>query len=131
VIEARPEYYGLLFFSMAGPGTLLETQLLAGSVDATAYAVRSASGGLNVVLVNKDPLQNLTITIETNQSIQTATLQLMTGASLAATTGVAIQGATVNKDGSFAPASPDTLTPSGTQTTCSVPALSAALITIT
>jgi hypothetical protein len=131
VIEARPEYYGLLFFSMAGPGTLLETQLLAGSVDATAYAVRSSSGGLNVMLVNKDPLENLTITIETNQRIQTATLQLMTGASPAATTGVAIQGAAVHKDGSFAPASPDTLTPSGAQTTCSVPALSAALITVT
>jgi hypothetical protein len=130
VIEARPEYYGLLFFSMAGPGTLLETQLSAGGVDATAYAVRSASGGLNVMLVNKDPLQNLTITIETNQRIQTATLQLMTGASLAAINGVVIQGATVNKDGSFAPVSPDTLTPSGTQTTCLVPALSAALISI-
>ena len=131
VIEARPEYYGLLFFSMAGPGTLLETQLSAGGVDATAYAVRSASGDLNVMVVNKEPLENLTITIETNQRIQTATLQLMTGASLAATTGVTIQGATVNKDGSFAPASPDTLTPSGTQTTCIIPALSAALIQIT
>ena len=131
VIEARPEYYGLLFFSMAGPGTLLETQLQAGGVDATAYAVRNANGGLSVVLVNKDPLETLTLTIETNQRIQTATLQLMTGASLPATTGVAIQGATVNKDGSFAPVSPGTLTPSGTQTTCSIPALSSALISIT
>ena len=35
----------------------------------------------------------------------------MTGSSLAATSGVTIQGATVNKDGSFSPVSPDTLTP--------------------
>ena len=68
VIEARPEYYGLLLFSLAGPGTLLQTQLSAGSVDATAYAVRTASGGLNMILVNKDTLQNLTLTIQTNQS---------------------------------------------------------------
>jgi hypothetical protein len=33
----------------------------------------------------------------------------MRGPSLAATSAVTIQGATVNKDGSFAPASPDTL----------------------
>ena len=57
VIEARPEYYGLLFFSLAGAGTLLQTQLSAGSVDVTAYAVKTASGGLNLILVNKDPLR--------------------------------------------------------------------------
>jgi hypothetical protein len=62
VIEARPEYYGLLFFSLAGPGTLLATQLSVGSADATAYAVRSASGGLNVTVVNKET-QNLTLAI--------------------------------------------------------------------
>jgi hypothetical protein len=131
VIEARPEYYGLLLFTLAGPGTLLETQLAAGTVDATAYAVRAASGGLNLVVVNKDTLQNLTLTIETNQNIQTASQQTMTGPNLAATSGVTIQGATVNKDGSFAPASPDTLIPSGTQTTCIIPALTAVLISIT
>ena len=131
VIEARPEYYGLLLFALAGPGTLLETQLSAGTVDATAYAVRTPSGGLNLVVVNKDTLQNLILTIATNQNIQLATLQTMTGASLAATSGITIQGATVNPDGSFFPISPGTLTPAGTQTTCFIPALTAALISIT
>ena len=130
VIEARPEYYGLLFFTLAGAGTLLETQLSAGTVDATAYAVRNANGGVNLMVVNKDSLQNLTLTIETNRSIWRATQQTMTGPNLAATSGVTIQGAVVNQDGSFSPASPDTLTPSGTQTTCYIPALSAALISI-
>jgi hypothetical protein len=92
--------------------------------------VRKASGGVNLMVVNKDALQNLTLTIETNQSIQTATQQTMAGPSLAATSGVTIQGATVNKDGSFSPASADTLTPAGTRTTCYIPALSAAIIGI-
>ena len=30
VIEARPEFYGLLLFTFAGTGTLLETHLSAG-----------------------------------------------------------------------------------------------------
>jgi hypothetical protein len=131
VIEVRPEYYGLLLFALAGPGSLLQTQLAAGTVDATAYAVRTVSGGLNLIVVNKDTLQNLTLTIETNQNIELATLQTMTGASLAATSGVTIQGATVNPDGTFFPAVPGTLTPAGTQTTCFIPALTAALISIT
>jgi hypothetical protein len=131
VIDVRPEYYGLLFFALAGPGTLLKTQLSAGTVDVTAYAVRTESGSLNLILVNKDTIQNLTIMIETNQRIQRATMQTMTGPNLDATSGVTIQGATVDKDGSFAPASPDPLTFWGTQTTCFIPALSAVLISIT
>jgi hypothetical protein len=131
VIEARPEYYGLFLFSLAGLGTLLATQLIAGRVEATAYALRTASGGLSVMIVNKDPIQNLIITIQTNQVIQTASQITMTGPSLAATSGVTIQGATVTKDGSFTPTNPDTLTPAGTHVTCYIAALSAALISIT
>lgn len=131
VIEARPEYYGLLLFTLAGPGQLLETQLSAGNVDVTAYALRTANGGLSLMLVNKDTVRNLTLTIQTNQRIETATMQTMTGPSLSATSGVTIQGATVNKDGSFAPGSPVTLTASASQTTCYIPALSATLICIT
>jgi hypothetical protein len=131
VVEARPEYYGLLLFALAGSGTLLQTQLSAGNVDVTAYAVRTASGGLNLIVVNKDTQRNMILTIQTSQTIQTASLQIMTGTSLSATSGVTIQGALVNKDGSFAPASPTTLAPSATRTTCTIPTLSAVLISIT
>jgi hypothetical protein len=110
---------------------LLKTQLSAGNVDVTAYALRTANSGLNLMLVNKDAVQNLTLTIETNQRIETATAQTMTGPSLSATSGVTIQDATVSKDGSFTPASPVTLTASASQTTCYIPALSATLICIT
>jgi hypothetical protein len=130
VIDTRPEYYGLLLFSLVGQGTLLETTLSAGSANATAYAVRGDRGQVNVVAVNKDTQQNLVLTIEMGRTIAAATLIAMQGSSLAATAGVSIQGAAVNSDGSFRPASATTLTPSGTQVTCAVPALTAALIRI-
>jgi hypothetical protein len=131
VIEARPEYYGLLLFSLAGLGTLLETQLSAGTAKVTAYALRTAGGGLNLILVNKDSQQNLTLTIQANQRIQTATAQTMTAPSLAAISGVTIQGAMVGRDGGFAPARPVTLSVSASETTCYIPALSATLVCIT
>jgi hypothetical protein len=81
-------------------------------------------------VVNKDTLQNLTLTIRANQPVNTASMQTMTGPSLDALSGVTIQGATMEKDGTFAPASPGTLTPAGDRTTCFLPALSAALINI-
>jgi hypothetical protein len=130
VIGARPEYYGLLLFSLIGSGTLLQTQLSAGGIEATAYAVKTSNGGLKIMLVNKDPRQNLLINIQANQRVETASLQTMTGMSLSATSGVTIQGAAVNNDGSFAPAKPTALVPSAERTNCYVPPLSAVLISI-
>ncbi len=80
-------------------------------------------------------MNNLQVTVQLPQTVTSATLlemtQLTTGASgpsLSATEGVTIQGASVNPDGSFSPAAAYTLSPSGTQLTCYVPALSAVLL---
>jgi len=138
VVEARPEFYGILLFTLAGQGTLYSTNLSAGSFNVTAYAVQTSSGGLNIVVVNKDQTQNLQLTTQLSQSANTATLLAMTqlssgatGPSLTATSGVTIQGASVNPDGSFSPGPAYTLNPNGMQLTCYVPSLSAVLIQIT
>lgn len=137
VVGARPEYYGILFFTLAGQGTLYTAQLSAGSLNATAYAVKTAAGGLNLIVNNKDPTQNLQLTAMLPQTANTASLlsltQLTSGAtapSLSATSGVTIQGASVNPDGSFSPSAAFTLASGSSQITCYVPALSAVLIQI-
>lgn len=137
VVEARPEFYGILFFTLAGQGTLYTTQLSAGGLNATAYAVTTSSGGLNLVVVNKDLTNNLQLTAQLPQSVTSATLleltQLSQGGSapdLTATSDVTIQGASIDNDGTFSPAAAYTLGPSGTQLSCYVPALSAVLIQI-
>jgi hypothetical protein len=137
VVETRPEFYGILLFSLAGQGTLYTTQISAGSLNVTAYAVKTASGALNLIIVNKDLTQNLQLTAQLPGSAGSATLlamtQLTSGATapdLLATSGVTIQGASVNPDGTFSPAAAYTLDPSGSQLTCYVPALSAVLIQI-
>ncbi len=135
VVEARPEFYGILLFTLAGQGTLYTTSLSgSGSLNITAYAVKTANG-LNIVVVNKDSAQNLQLTIQLPQSASSATLLQMTqltsgstGPSLSATSGVTIQGASVGTDGSFTPAAAYTLSASGMQLTCYVPYLSAVLI---
>ncbi len=135
VVEARPEFYGILLFTLAGQGTLYTTSLSGiGSLNITAYAVKTANG-LNIVVVNKDSAQNLQLTIQLPQSASSATLLQMTqltsgstGPSLSATSGVTIQGASVGTDGSFTPAAAYTLSASGMQLTCYVPYLSAVLI---
>jgi hypothetical protein len=137
VVGARPEFYGILLFTLAGQGTLYTTQISAGSLNVTAYAVKTTSGGLNLIVVNKDLTQNLKLTTQLPQSASSATLLVMTqltsgaaGPDLSATSGVTIQGANVNPDGTFSPSAAYTLNPGGSQLTCYVPALSAVLIQI-
>lgn len=135
VVEARPEFYGILLFTLAGQGTLYTTSLSGlGGLNVTAYAVKTTSG-LNLVIVNKDSAQNLQLTIQLPQNATSPTLlemtQLSSGASgpnLSATSGVTIQSASVGASGSFSPGNPYTLSPNGMQVTCYVPYLSAVLI---
>jgi hypothetical protein len=136
VVEARPEFYGMLLFTLAGQGSLYTTAITAGSLNATAYTVKTAAG-LSLVVINKDSTQNLQLTATLPQTVTSATLlnmrQLSTGASapvLSATSGVTIQGATINPNGSFTPNPAYTLVAGGDTINCYVPALSAILVTI-
>ena len=131
VVEARPEYYGLLLFTLAGQGTLLQTSVVAAGLNVTAYSVRSSEGGLSVVVVNKDATQNLALSVDTGQSVNTAALLVLTGPALSATSGVSIQGASVAQTGAFAPAAAYTATVAAGVVSCYVPPASAALIQIT
>jgi uncharacterized protein (TIGR03437 family) len=127
VVEARPEFYGVTLFTLAGQGTLQQTTINAGSVNATAYAIKAVSGALSIIINNKDTAQTLNITLQLPQAASSATLISMTGASLDATTGIAIQGASIQADGSFSPGSSVLLSPS---LTCSVGPLTAVLIRV-
>jgi hypothetical protein len=137
VVGPQPIFYGLLLATMAGQGTLLSTDLSAGSLNVTSYAVKNPDGGLSLVLVNKDATQSLDLSIALPTSMTSATLLSMTqlsagtiAPSLTALSGVTIQGATVATDGAFNPGTAYTLTLSGEQLSCYVPALSAVLIQI-
>ena len=46
-------------FTLAGQGTLCGTSLSVGSTNATAYAVKTAGGGMTIIIVNKDATQSL------------------------------------------------------------------------
>lgn len=130
VIEARPAYYGLLLFALAGQGTLIETTVVAPDLNVTAYALRSANAGLSIVMVNKESERDLTVQLHCGDPLHSAELLLLTGASLDAKSGATIQGAAVPRDGSFKPNPAYTLRSSGAVVSCYLPAKSAALIKV-
>jgi vacuolar-type H+-ATPase subunit F/Vma7 len=135
VVEARPVFYGMTLFALAGQGVVYQTNLSAGGINATAYAVKDSSGNVNIVVVNKDATENLSLKISMPRSVSSASLMTMTqlssgaeGPSVSATSGVTIQGATIDADGDFSPSSAYSLSTSGSEISCYVPALSAVLI---
>ncbi len=126
VVEARPEFYGVTFFTLAGQGILQQTTIDAGGLNATAYTISAISGALSIIINNKDEVQTLSVAIQLPQPAQFAQLIQMTGPALDATTGVTIQGSTIQADGSFSPGPATTL--SGLS--CNVPPMSAVLVQI-
>jgi hypothetical protein len=155
ILGPRPEYYGMELFSLAGTGTLNATTLSTGTMNVSAYAVKTAAGSTNIVVNNKTT-SPITLQITLPQTINSAVLlqltQLTTGATgpnLSAapvnenagdqSAGTMIQGSEINVNGTFADASaptsppyaPYTLTPSAATVTCYVPALSAVVVQTT
>ena len=87
--------------------------------------------------MNKDPIQNLQLTVQLPQLARSASLVEMTqlsegaaGPDLTAIQGVTIQGASVNLGSPFSAGAGYTLIADGSQLNCYVPALSAVLIRI-
>jgi hypothetical protein len=134
ILEARPEYYGLFLFSLMGQGELLGTTFSNRNFKATVYAMRTASGGLNIVIVNKEVYQSLKITIDCGMAVNGAHLIELRGPSLSALSGQTLQGATVGTDGSIILAGPfmayaaENIAMS--YVTCYVPAIAAILLQV-
>jgi hypothetical protein len=100
VTGINPEYYGILLANLAGTGNLLGTTVSAGSLtDVTAYAVQTSSGGINVIINNKDLTSNLQVTLTLPQTLNSGAVLAMnqstvgvSGPTLTATSGVTVGG---------------------------------------
>jgi hypothetical protein len=137
VFGVRPEYYGMLLFTLAGQGHLYQTAVSAGGLNVTAYAVKNQTDGMSLVVINKEANENIQLTVGLPQVANTATLVTMTQSpaagvpnGLAATSSMTIQNGTVASNGNFNPSAAYNLSASGSQLTCYVPAFSAILVQI-
>ena len=128
VVGARPLYYGMLLFALAGTGSLYETQASVANLNFTAYAVGPADGSTNVVLVNKDAATTAHITLDVGKTISAATITRLQGPALDATTGTTLGGASVTAMGTWSPQMPGNAPVSGNRVTVDVPPASAALV---
>jgi len=106
ICSARPEYYGMLAFAMAGHGRLLKTSVDKGDVNLAAYATRDGSGSIYLTVINKDLAQDVTIECPLPAGCKTVEAYRLSAPAPDARTGITFAGRAVSDDGSWALAIP-------------------------
>jgi hypothetical protein len=130
IFFAKPEYYSMLFFKNGAQGTLLPCNVNAGTENVTAYASKTVDGTMYVSILNKEPQTDVAVTLQTGSSSRSVTLNSLTASNLNATSGLVLQGYTLNADGTITTGSLQSYSVGQSGITINVPASSAMLVTI-
>ena len=103
VVGVRPEYYGMLLFSLMGPGRLLNVLQPNAAFSLSAYALAGQRRSC-VMLVNKEPFVTVDVKIMPGRTIRTAESVTLSAPALSSVSGVKLNGASIGSDGVWAPA---------------------------
>jgi hypothetical protein len=129
--QARPIYYGMLMFALAGAGQLVETALdhPERAPLLTAYGLRSNAGAIKVAALNKNLDRGVRLTVDAGQRSQRASALRLHAPRVDDTTDTTFGGAPVGARGAWSAAREETLPVENGAAVIDLPATSAALIT--
>jgi len=105
--SARPEYYGVLAFAMAGKGELLKVDLNKGAVNLTAYATREGTGSIWLTVINSDLTRDAKVDLALPKGLSSAEGFRLAAPSAASLDHVTFAGAEVSPDGHWLPEAPE------------------------
>ncbi len=100
---ARPEYYGMLAFSLAGKGDLLSVTLAKSDINLNAYAAKDDQGSLWVTVINKDLARDAALEVTLPEGCSSAECFRLTAPSAQSQDQVTFAGAEVSEDGKWTP----------------------------
>jgi hypothetical protein len=110
VCSARPEYYGILAFAMAGHGKLLKTSVDKGDINLTAYSTKDDHGTIYLTVINKDLTQDASIECRLPEGHGIVEVYRLRSPSIGAKAGVIFGGDAVAEDGTWTNATPESAT---------------------
>ena len=100
---ARPEYYAMLAFAMAGKGEILKLALNKSDINLTAYPTRDDNGNLWLTIVNKDFSRDAAVEVAMPQGYSRARAYRLDAHSMESTNHVTFAGSEVVSWGRFMP----------------------------
>ncbi|HWD91169.1 MAG TPA: glycosyl hydrolase family 79 C-terminal domain-containing protein [Verrucomicrobiae bacterium] len=127
--HVRPEYYGMLAFSLAGQGDLLKLTLnTKAEINLSAYATRDDQGRLWITMVNKDLSRDAVVAIALPANNAMPEVFRLEAPAITSTNRVSLAGAEVSLQGEWSPGPPQKITPQAGIAEVSVPHASAVLL---
>jgi hypothetical protein len=130
VCSARPEYYGMLAFAMAGHGELLKTIVEKDAINLSAYATRDAHRTIYLTVINKDLSRDATIECRLPEGCNFAESYPLSAPSVGAKFGVTFAGSAIDDDGRWAAGAATKASLTGDTIRCPVPHASAVVLRI-
>ncbi len=129
--SAKPEYYGMLAFSLAGRGQLLALESDANSSEIRAYATQPSKGALAITLINKGAgTPVLTVDLGEHLKAKQASLIRLSGPAIDAKTGITLGGAEVASGGTWKAAKSESVHVRNGQFSITLPPASAAVVQV-
>ena len=130
-----PEYYGLLMFAQAAPPGSRLLRISGTSGPLKIWATKAPDGRIRIVVINRDTAHTHVVSLPAASSGGggPATIERLQAPSAASSTGVTLGGesfATGTETGSLAPPSDDAVPKRGGRYLVTMPAASAALLTL-
>jgi hypothetical protein len=127
--SAKPEYYGMLAFSLAAKGQLLAVESDANSPEIKTYATQSSPGALALTLINKGASAPvITVNLGEHTKAKQASLIRLSGPAIDSKTGIKLGGAEVAPDGTWKAAGTEVLRVKSGQLAITLPPYSAAVV---
>ena len=125
---ARPEYYGMLAFAVAGKGELVKLTASPTDANLTTYATRSVEGSLWVTAVNKDLSRQVTLEVVLPPGHSRVEAYRLAAPSIESPDQVTLAGAQVSAQGTWSPGAAEKIEVSEAVASLPVPAASAVLV---
>jgi hypothetical protein len=123
----HPLYYAMLAFKEAGHGRVLPTNVKC-AANVTAHATLGADGKVRVLLTNKDLNKSISAHLATGRT-KGSVMRLLAPTS-DAKSGITFAGSSTGADGKWAAKASETVSGTGADVTISLPAGSAAVVTL-
>lgn len=129
---AAPEYYGMLAFAQSGRGRVIGSTIDAGGRNINAYATQAAPDRVVLIIINKEPSLHADILVDagTLAPFRSRSLCRLLAPSLQSKSGIRLGGAEVSSDGLWRPSRIEDLGTDRSILRFSVPAASAAIVTL-
>jgi alpha-L-arabinofuranosidase len=127
-LMARPEYYGMLAFAMAGRGDMVKLTASSTDVNVSAYATKKGEGPLWVTVLNKELSRQVSVEIVLPGGCSKADAYRLAAPSMDSRDQVTLAGSQVLAGGTWSPGPAEKIAVIGQVASLRLPAASAVMV---